>query len=282
MYTLIAENESDERLQLTDNRNYDVLDVSGTSPPAANLNYSSIVGLDGALFNSSVVGIRNIVITLNIHHPIELNRIALYRFFRPKHKIRIYYANNSRDVYVDGYVETFENNPWTQLQQPQISIICCQPFWISAAETVVRFDNSIALFEFPFSIPDEGIEFSRYERLFSAFVNVGEIETGGLIRFEANDDGIENPKFYNRTTGEYIGFNITMNRGDVITVNTEQGKKSAVLLREGIKTNLLSYRSIGSTWVQFIAGTNEVSYDADEGAENLETNLTIVQKFEGV
>lgn len=282
MYTLIAENESGERLQLTDNPNYDVLDVSGTSPPAANVNYSSVVGLDGALFNSSIVGIRNIVLTLNIQHPIERNRIALYRIFRPKRKIRIYYTNNSRDVYIDGYVETFDNNPWTQLQQPQISIICCQPFWLSVAETVVRFSNSIALFEFPFSIPSEGVEFSRYERLSSDFVDVGEIDTGGVIRFVALDDGIVNPKFYNRTTGEYIGFNITMARGDEITVNTEQGKKSAVLLREGVTTNLLSYRSIGSTWVQFVAGTNEVSYDADEGAEDLEPSLTIVQKYEGV
>lgn len=282
MYKLTVESEVGDRLQLTGNRNYDVLDVSGTSPPAANINVTSIVNMDGAKFNSALVGTRNLVITLNIHHPIEENRIALYRVFKPKRKVRVWYENHHRKVYIDGYVETFENNPWTQLQQPQISIICPQPFWLADAETVVHFSKSIALFEFPFSIPEGGIEFSQLEVLATAYVDVGEIRTGGIIRMEALKNGIVNPKFINQTLGQFIQFDLTMQVGDVITVNTRQGQKSATLLREGATTSLMSSRSAGSDWVQFEAGVNELAFDASSGADDLSVSVTILRMYEGV
>lgn len=281
-YTLIAENAAGERLQLTGNRNYDVLDVSGTSPPAANVNLTNIVGRDGAKENSSFVGTRNLVITLNIHHPIEANRIALYRYFRPKKQVRIYYQNKLRKVHIDGIVESFENNPWTQAQQPQISIICPQPYWLSDSETVATFSNSLALFKFPFAIPAGGIEFSRRVTQASAFINVGEIDTGGIIRFIAHADGVVNPQFFNRTTNEYFGVSIEMDYGDIVEVNTNKGFKSVKLIRDGIETSLLSSRLLGSSWITFYSGTNEIAYDASDGAENLECTLTVLQMFEGV
>lgn len=282
MYSLIVENEKGEHLSLTDNINFDVLSVTGTNPPTAAINTVNVAGLDGSRFNSSRVEQRNIVITLNIHHPIEANRLTLYNFFRVKRWVKIYYQNSRRNVYIEGYVESFENNPWTQLQQPQISIICPQPFWLSTVDTTVNFSNSNALFEFPFSIPSEGIEFSTLENLTTAVVNVGEIETGGIITFYATENQIINPKFYNLTTQKYFGLDFDMNQGDLITVNTQKGEKSVTLLRDGVTTNILNDRTEGSTWLTFEPGENELSFEADEGAANLEATLTITQKFEGV
>lgn len=282
MYHLIVENEKGQQLELTNNRNYDVLEIAGTNPPAAAINTVNVAGFDGSRFNGSRVEQRNIVITLNIHHPIEANRLALYNIFRVKRWVKLYYKNSHRDVYIEGYVESFENNPWTQAQQPQISIICPNPFWLSTADTTVNFSNSNAAFEFPFSIPAEGIEFSTLEQITSAVVNVGEIETGGIIQFHATTNQILNPKFYNRTTNAFFGLDFDMYQGDVITVNTNQGEKSVTLLRGGVTTNILADRTEGSTWLTFEPGENEISFGADEGAANLEVSLTITQKFEGV
>ena len=281
MYTLTVENENGEQLQLTNNRCYDVLSVSGTNPCAANINTTPIVGLDGSKLNSTRIGNRNIVITLNIRHPIEQNRLRLYQFFRTKRYIKILYNNDRRDVYAEGYVETFENNPWSQLQQPQISIICTNPFWMSNTNTFVNFSNAVGLFEFPFSIPAEGIEFSRYNLVATATVNAGEIETGGIITFHAVDD-VVNPKFINTTTQQYFGLNFSMISGDIIIVNTQKGEKSVKLVRSGATTNLLSYRTSGSSWVMFAPGENAVSYEAASGSSYLRCNVSITQKFEGV
>lgn len=282
MYHLIVENEAGNKLELTNNRNYDVLSVSGTSPPVATINTVNVVGMDGSRFNSSRVQQRNIVIALNIQHPIEANRLTLYNFFRVKRWVKLYYKNSRRDVYIEGYVESFENNPWSQLQQPQISIICPQPYWLSTSETTVDFSNSKAAFEFPFSIPSEGIEFSTLEQIASKIVNVGEVQTGGIITFFAATDQIINPKFYNRTANTFFGIDFEMNQGDLITVNSMIGQKSVTLLRDGVTTNILSYRTDGSTWLTLEPGENEVSFGSDEGSENLRAALTIVQKFEGV
>ncbi len=282
MYSLIVENEKGDRLELTNNRNYDVLDVSGTNPPVAAINTVNVAGLDGSWFNSSKVEQRNIVITLNIHHPIEQNRLTLYNFFRVKRRVKLYYTNAHRRVYIEGYVESFENNPWSQLQQPQISIICPDPFWKAIASTSIDFSSSFALFEFPFSIPAEGIEFSRRQTLVTIKADVGEIETGGIIRFTATTNQILNPKFYNRTTQKFFGIDFDMYEGDVITVNSQQGEKSVTLLRSGVTTNLLPDRTVGSTWLTFVPGINELSYGADEGAANLKASLTVVKKYEGV
>ena len=282
MYTLIVENERGDRLELTQNNNYDVLDVSGTNPPTATINTVNIANVDGSRFNSSRVGQRNIVITLNIRPPIEANRIALYKYFKVKHWCKIYYKNDSRDVFIEGYVESFENNPFTQLQQPQISIICPQPFWKSVNEINVKFSNTNALFEFPFSIPSEGIEFSTIEKLTTTYINAGNVATGGIIELHATADQILNPIFYNRTTQEYFGLTFDMLIGDHITINTQQGEKSVTLLRDGVKTNILSARQSGSSWITFEPGENEISYGADKGANNLNVSVLAVQKFEGV
>lgn len=282
MYTLIVENEQGEQLELTHNNNYDVLEVVGTNPPPAAINTVNIAGIDGSRFNSSRIEQRNLVISLNIKPPIEINRITLYKFIRVKRYIKVYYKNESRDVYIEGYVESFENNPWTPLQQPQISIICPEPFWLSTTETNISFSKTNKLFEFPFSIPAAGIEFSTIEKLSNTTFDAGGTATGAIIQFYATGNQITNPKFHNFTTGEFFGLNFEMQINDLITINTNQGKKSVTLLRDGVTTNILSSRMSGSSWLMFVPGENTIGYSSDSGQQNLNVSLTMTQKFEGV
>lgn len=282
MLFLTVENDLGEQLELTRNRNFDVLEVSGLNPPNAAINTYAISGMDGTKFNSARVEQRNIVILLNIHHPIEENRLTLYRFFRVKKWLKIYMKTDTRDVYIEGYVESFENSAFTDLQKPQISIICPQPFFLAAVQDNVYFSESVPLFEFPFSIPSGGAEFSRRSQITNLLFNAGEIDIGMTILLHASASGVKNPVFYNLTTQEYFGVDITMQSGDLITICTETGKKSATLLRSGSVTNLLVYRKTGSSWVQLISGENRLSFDAEEGQGNLDATVIARQKFQGV
>lgn len=281
MLHIIVENENGDSMELTNNPAFDVLEVVGTNPPVAAINTVVVSGFDGSRFNSSRVEQRNIVITLNIQHPIERNRLTLYQFFSVKKWVRIRYKTATRDVFCDGYVESFENNPFTQLQQPQISIICPNPFWQADADTVVNFTGSTALFEFPFSIPSEGIPFSTVLIEGQQIVNVGEIETGAIITFSALGN-VKNPQFNNLTTGEYFGVDVQLYNGDSVILDTIQGEKSVRKVSSGSSTNLLSARTAGSKWLQFQAGENLLSYSAEEGSANLRCVLTLRRKYEGV
>lgn len=281
MYRVIAENAQGERLELTHNRNYDVLDIQGTNPPPAVIASSATAGLDGERITGTRVGKRNLVITLGLHPPIEENRIALYRFFGVKQWVRIYYKNRHRDVYIEGCVESAENNPWTREQQPQISIICPQPYWLSVSDIAVSFAEVQAGFAFPFSITAPGIPFSTRIPTDEATVLISEVETGGIIRFYASG-AVTNPRFYNRTANTFFGVDIEMQAGDLITVNTERGEKSATLLRGGETVNLLGDLAEGADWVRFLPGENELSCDAEDGTEYLQCSLRLTQKFTGV
>ena len=73
-----------------------------------------------------------------------------------------------------------------------------------------------------------------------------------------------------------------MQSGDIITIDTQIGEKSVTLTRSGTTTNILYQMASGSTWVQFAPGVNQISYDADAGAANLEVSVTLIQKYEGV
>lgn len=281
MYTLIAENEHGERLSLTDSPRWDVADVTGTNPPPASINRSQLAGANGSRVNSTRSQERNIVITLNLKVPIEENRLILYRFFRTKERVLILYRNKHRDVYIPGYVETVENNPWTDLQQPQISIICPDPFWRAAVQQIAEFSIVRPLFEFPFAIPAAGVEFSVLDRLTSTEINAGEIETGAVIVFSARGE-VVNPRIYNRTANSFFGLDVTMLTGDLITVNTLRGEKSVTLLRGGVTGNYINNCSAGSEWLKFPPGQNLIDYDAESGAEYLDVSLTLTPLFEGV
>lgn len=282
MYHLTAQNERGETFQLTGNPAYDILDIVGTNPPVAAINRSKIAGVDGSKMISAIADDRNIVITLDIKQPCEDNRIRLYDFFRIKQKVRLLYRNKHRNCYIDGYIESIENNPFTQLQQPQISVICPQPYWLDAEETSVIFSSSTALFEFPFSIPSEGIEFSTVLHITEAVINAGDIKTGGIITFRAIADHVINPKFYNLTTSKFIGVDVDMMEGDLITINTMQGEKSIKMVRGTTITNMLSSMTSGSTWLQFEPGDNSISFDAYTGAEKLAVDVSLVKKYQGV
>lgn len=282
MYTLIVENEFSEQLNLTNCEICEVLKIDGLNPPSAAINTTNIAGVDGSRFNSSRIEQRNIVILLNIKYPIEYNRQQLYKYFRSKRWCRLYYQNDSRDVYIDGYVESFENNLFSMTQQPQISIICPDPFFKNKSDNSIEFSNAISKFEFPFSISAEGIEFGVIEKSVTKLIDAGEVESGAIISFIATSNQILNPTIYNRSTQKYFGLNFDMNEGDIIYVNTIKGQKSVTLLRDGIMTNIIDKIKEGSNWITFIPGENEISYGSDEGASNLTVNILFTRQYEGV
>lgn len=269
MFTISVENHHGEILNLSESPMYDVLRIDGLSPPPATLNFSQMANFDGGKYNSGQLEMRNLVLTVKIYPDIETNRINLYKYFPSKKTVRIYYQNETRDVYIDGMIETVEIDPFTINETAQISILCPDPYWKERDESRLNFSNVISLFEFPFSIPEEGIEFSRLQKLTTAFFNNGEIETGFTIEFQATSSQILNPKFINRTTQEFFGLNVDMAEGDIIRINTRRGEKSVKLIRDGIETSIIGDRQSGSSWIQMAPGRNELSYECDNGSEYL-------------
>lgn len=302
MYTLIAENKYSEQLELTHNPAYNITDIDGIDPAEAVINVSKNAGADGSVFNSAYVNDRQIVITLSVNAPTETNRIALYKFFKPKFPVTLYYQNATRNVYINGYVQNVAVGFFDKKQTVQITINCPQPFFNGLYTKVQECSNVESLFEFPFSIEEStapivgqavvgtdslggesgGIEFSRLLDYFEATIfNDGDVETGALITIKASG-AVDTPKIYNVETNESFIINTTLQAGDLVTINTRRGEKALTLLRNGVTIPLIGSLAEGSTWFQLVPSDNVFTLDADSGVENMLVTFTINDQYEGV
>lgn len=283
MFNLIIETQNGERLDFAKVRDkYDILSIDGLTSPDTNINTSSLYYTDGCLVNSMRAEKRNIVINLNIKPPIELNRLELYKFFACKAKITLYWTNNSRDVYIKGIVEKFEANLFDKVQQPQISIICPQPYFIATTEDVIGFTDSESLFEFPFSISDMGITMGEGKGRISQLVDVGEANTGIIVKITAVGGAVTNPSITNRTTGDTFTISYTMSDSQQIVVNSNVGEKSIYLYTGSSKKNFLSKRKYGTQWITCVPGYNDFYYTAENGSEYMQVEFYFNKKYQGV
>lgn len=281
-YTLRASNEYGEIISLTGRRDMAVTNTEGLHPPGADINMDPLALSDGAVFNSSRVGTRNIVITIYFLQNPEDCRHELYKIFKPKKAVRIYYTNNTRNVYIDGRVESCVVNPFSKMQNAQISILCPEPYFRNITEDITDFLAVTPALEFPVEFPEEGIPFSTIEAYAEkSVINSGEVETGVVIEFQARG-AVINPAFYNTTTGEAFLLGFTFQAGDAVRISTIDGSKRATLTRDGVEINLLNYIVQGSSWFKLRIGDNIFSYTVATGTEYMEVRFVTTPLFEGV
>ena len=152
MYTLIVENAYNEQLELTHNDAYVITSIDGLDPPDATINTTKNANSDGSVFNSSYLNDRQIIITMAINSPAEVNRIALYQYFKTKMPLTLHYQNASRNVYINGYVQQMNIGFFDKKQIAQIIIVCPNPYFMDMATQSDVLSDVIDAFEFPFEI----------------------------------------------------------------------------------------------------------------------------------
>lgn len=282
MIQITVENNRGEKLNLFNNDDYVVTRVDGLNPPKANINTAVTATFDGATFKSSRTDPRNVVIEIKLNNSIENSRINLYKYFKTKSKVTIYVKTKRRNVYTVGYVETFEVGLFDEVQKAQISIICPYPYLIDINEDIINFSVTNACFEFPFSIPVDGIPLS--ETIINSrksIINNGDVDSGLIIQLHAIST-VLNPKIYNEDSGEYFILNVEMHAGDDIIINTNKGEKGVTHIIDGVTTNIINKIQSGSSWFQIEPGDNMFLYTADEYPENLYCTFIHSNKYGGV
>lgn len=270
MYTAKIQNSNGNILTLTGNEpQWQVVSITGLNPPKAQVNTTSIAGLDGAKLNSTKLETRNIVIMLRLNGNVESNRLLLYMYFRTKDKCTFYYQNQNLDVSIQGVIESVECNLFAKGEMMQISIVCPFPYFSSINEIIADISNETGAFVFPFAIDiGDPIAFSVYQsnRVTNVFNN-SESETGVTIEVDILD-AVNDIKIINTVTGDYIELSYSFQAGDRITVNTQKGQKSVSLLRNGTTTNIFGAVQRGSTFFQLAVGDNEFGYQVDSGVND--------------
>ena len=281
MFTLIAENKYGEQLELTHSEAYVITNIDGIDPPEAVINFTRNAGADGSVFNSAYVDNRVITITLAINTPADLNRINLYKYFKSKQKVKLYYKNSTRNVCIEGYVQNIPINYFEKKQIAQIIIFCPNPFFNESINKVTNFETVTSLFQFPFEI-ETPIPFSSIAtNTETNVINSGDVETGMIITLRASGT-VVNPAIYDVDTGEYFKINKAMAAGDVITINTKDKEKSITLFSAGVLSNIIGNIEYGSTWLKLRPGDNIMLITATTLPENLISSVSVINQYEGV
>lgn len=271
MYCAKIENASGDALILTGREpEYQIISINGLNPPKAQINTATIVGLDGAVFNSAKLETRNIVLLIKINGEAEANRHRLYQFFRTKESCRFFFRNGALDVFIDGYVENVECDLFEQGQTAQVSIICPYPYFRSVSESVSDSVSADSQFVFPFSINyNEPVILSTYIDSGAVLVyNESESEAGAVIEIDLMNDA-SSIELRNTATGDDFILEHAFTSGDKIIVDTNKGKKSVTLMRNGRTSNIFSALVRGSVFFQLVPGVNVFDYliDGEQDAD---------------
>lgn len=269
MYNLTIENEYGRSLTFNQvGGAYQITEIEGLSSPEADIHTTTTALYDGEKFNSAKTQMRTMNIAFAIDYSAEYYRLEAYKVLHVKKPVKISYKTTMVDVYIEGIVQHFDVKHFEAKQIATLTVVCPKPYWIEAQEMINELSATLNKFHFPFASTEEPeLVFGKYETKRSVSINnESSTECGMTIELRALA-GVTNPKVINYVTGEFIGINISMQTADEIFICTEEGNKTAYLLRSGVKTNLFNLVMEGSDWLQLDIGGNEFVYTVSGGNE---------------
>ena len=281
-YNLVWENWRGDSVDLTNERGGIYIDrVEGLHPVKAEHSAASSPYFDGARLNNVRIGVRNIVIYLELHRNVEENKTLLYRLFRKKKEGTLYYKSAERDTYIKGYVEDITPNQYSNPVTVQIVLVCFDPYFIAAQALVTEIGRISPALRFELAITKPRPFGIYIENTKQTMTNDGDEQIGMVIRIYASGRA-EIPKIYNDETGEFFELGIELMAGDEITINTAHGEHGVTLKRAAQEFNIFNAITRGSSWLQLDVGQNTFGATASSGSDALRFMLSAAERYEGV
>lgn len=285
MYNLILSNASGKSLTFNDlGGQFTIVEITGLNPPKANINTNKVALMAGSRYNSSKILDREVQIAFAVEERAEEGRLAVYEVLQTGNYVKLEYQSDILDVYIEGYVWNIIPTYFAPKQIITVDILFPSPYFKGAQSVVNDLSAIISQFFFPFASEEEGeIVFGYLDSTTSVSIeNKGHIECGLVIELYARGS-VTNPKIYNYITGDFIGLNISLEAGDLLTITTDAGHKTATLLRDGVHTNQFNSLMEGSKWLQLPAEGGEFVYEIGSGAiADLQISFSHNDLYEGV
>lgn len=270
--------------------------VEGLGPEEAEISVTELAATDGAVYNSSRIASRNIVINMLFqgNPTIEDSRYLTYRMFPLKKPINLIVITDSRALQIDGYVESNSPSIFDEQEGTSISIICPNPFFYSLSEANILFSGIQPMFEFPFcndDLVEKQLIFSEIRENYENLLYYeGDAETGVImnIHFVGPASGIS---IFNLVTGDTMTIDTTklakivgsaIQASDDLIISTITGSKTLTFWRNGKSYNVLNCLTRDSDWLKLDVGRNVLAYTAENGFKNIQFNIEYYPLFEGM
>jgi hypothetical protein len=232
--------------------------VTGLEPVNADITTNSYNELDGAFYVGSRVDKRNIVISLVMEHRSKLVsevRRDLYGYFSPKLPITLQLDFTDRDsVLIDGYVESFEGDRFSNEPNADVSIICPNPNFRATAPVEVTGYSIYGDDPTLHDVLNPGNQAVGFD--LRVLNDTGDTDFAGSIHIERMIES--SPGVYYSTQVLYLdntdgSLYLPAALIQYVHVNTEQGKKVAEIwdqTNDQQSANLLGLMTDDSMWPQ--------------------------------
>lgn len=259
--------------------------IDGLGPIKASISTTPFATGRGGLFQGASIDNRNIVLTLGLNpdwaeQTVASLRNLLYRYFMTGAWTRLrFLSDDIPTVYINGVVESFEPNIFSQDPEMQVSIICNKPDFIDEATTLVNGST----------IPISGVDFTDLDFESLVHANVEAVDyigtapvgfelriettyTGDLVFFNAFPDGYQ----YMKLTGVVID---SSQRFELNTIRSLRGVFNVALPGEDDMVNILAKMDKNADWPEFWPGANKMAVYA---SSTLAWTLGYLNRFGGL
>ena len=272
---IIYKNEMGDTVEFSKRSGFFLTDFPLLSGLSIDVSTSQSIDQLGGTIESQVVNPKTVTVKGFIQGDGTAGKQKLLQVIRPLEKGRFTVNGQySIDVVVSD-TPTVER--MRMFPQFDFGVTAPYPFWQRTEAGMTPVAGTIGMFRFPwyFKSYTFGVLVKSY---FSTIHNGGQIPTFYDLRITANG-AAKNPEFMDVATGDFLKLNKTFSVGGRVTISIRPDRVTAVSSTEGDIQGLID---IDSTLFSFRAGDTTLRYDAEEGKENLNVQITLSDKFAGI
>ncbi len=256
--------------------------IDGLTAADINLATATQALADGDVVQSARANARPIVVYLTTkpETDVESFKRRVLNVIKPKQTGTLHYHHDGRNLTIPATVNKIEMPRFNDQVVLQITFYCAYPFWRDAYYIINTLKNVIGLHHFKMTITAENplIMGHIQHTITQTINNEGDVAVGLVMELLANDN-IDVPKITRESDGAFMEFNINMEAGDVLKIDTNRGNKSAKLIKPNGTYYVLNKLTSASTWLQLETGENAFYATSANDSTDMYLSLTYKRAF---
>lgn len=281
MEKIIYRNSLNQELEFSSFSSFILRDITeSTKNKIVTTNNSNV---DGEVFNSSRLDIRDIKIKVTILHRSEVNRISLTKklnsILNPHLPGKLIYRTEKKEKEIDVRLDEIPISKRGKGRTDfEIDFVALNPYWQNnpVTEYLALLSGRLT---FPIVIPqNQGLIFGlRQSILESEVINIGDVATGFRVIFKSKGY-VKNPEIENKFTGEKIKILVELQKDDILEIINSPQRKMLYLNAEK------AFKYLDRNNADFFlleVGNNKIAYNAEINAINLDVIMYYSPLFLG-
>lgn len=282
MEYIVCENSIGNKIKFSDSFPYFLEDYEGIHSKVSSLASMKSAFSIGETYVGRSVQKRNIILYGYIKDNFYERTQNLMNIFPDNEEGTLYYYEEDHSAKIKYRVENLSIDKKGAIRYFTISLICFNPYFEDIQENKAVFSEYIGGIEFPLEIIDDEIEFEKkVNNSIIEIENPSRIDSGLKIILNINGN-VKKPTIKNIMNQENLTIDYEFKSGDEITITTFINNKNIILKRDGIETNINNYLLYGTKFLQLKSGINNFLIPAEEGIENILSEIYYSIYYEAI